>query len=32
LLELSKGTFSAPPICEPEEDFILVFEQFKTVI
>jgi hypothetical protein len=32
LLELSKGTFSAPPICEPEEDLILVFEQFKTVI
>jgi hypothetical protein len=32
LVKLPKGTFSTPPIRDPKEDLILVFEQFKTII
>jgi hypothetical protein len=32
LLEVPQGTFLTPPISDPKENLILMFEQFKTVI
>jgi hypothetical protein len=32
LLKLPEGAFSAPPISDPEEDLILMLEQFKAII